>query len=186
MKLVQVCLFGLVFMLLGCVHYKEYPFPHSQNTNLDPQLVGTWKFENTKNKTNEHDILVFTVNQEKNMYEVYVGKSLSKHLAYTSTVKNKNYLNIQEQNTNNLNLLKYKVSGDRLILWLLNEVPIAKSIHKKEISGDVSSNMPVLPSTDIYLWENAASIKKYILLHDKELFPEPTYLIRTQSPTSSK
>ena len=190
MRLLQLFLFSLSFILVGCVHYKEYPFPHSRNINLDSQLVGTWKFDNEKNEDNESDILVFSINKEKNMYDLYISdptkKSSSKYPAYTSTFKDKYYLNIQIEKKDNYNFMKYEVSGNKLTLWILNESPIATSIRNKEIHGDVSSNMPVLPTTNIYFWENAKSIQKYILLHDKELFPEPVYFIKTQTPISSK
>ena len=190
MKLLQLFLLSLSFILVGCVHYKEYPFPHSKNINLDSQLIGTWKFDNEKNEDNESDILVFAINKENKLYDFYAGtpesKSSSKYIAYTSAVKNKHYLNIKKQQENDYNFLNYVVSGNKLTLWMLNESPIATSIRNKEIHGDVSSNMPVLPTTNIYFWENAKSIQKYILLHDKELFPEPVYFIKTQTPTSSK
>lgn len=190
MKLLPLSLFSLTFILVGCVHYKEYPFPYSKNIKLDSQLIGTWKFDNTKNDKNETDVLIFKKNKKINSFELYMEspkeKSSSKLQAYTVSLENNHYLNIQTEKTDNYNFMKYKVSGNKLTLWLLNDAPIATSIKNKEIHGDISSNMPVLPSTNIYVWENVTTIQKYILLHDKELFPKPTYLIRTQTPTSSK
>lgn len=43
MKLLHFCLLSLVFILLGCVQYKKYPFLYDKNNTIDSRLSGTWE-----------------------------------------------------------------------------------------------------------------------------------------------
>jgi len=191
MKLFQFSLFGLTFILVGCVHYKEYPFPYSKTATIDKRLVGVWKvdinqtdfpklFHQNKPENDEHYI-VFKPNKNNTMYTIY-GDSVNDPSnpilqAYTSSLSKVNYLNVsQGKDSNEFMHYKYIIKNNKLIIYRVNQKVLMEDIKNNTISGIVSPNSMFPSINEIYIIEKAEIYKKYLLTHDKKLYDIPLYL----------
>ena len=188
MKSSYLVLFAFIILINGCVKYKEYPFPYDNNNTIDKRLIGTWKiniektdfknfFDGSKPKNDEDLIITFIPNKTNTIFDMSLS-SPPIYKAYTSKLKKYNYLNFAvETNLNENNHYKYTINDDELVLYMLNPKILTEDIKNKKLWGDVSKN-GVLPITDIYVFEEKESYKKYLLENDERLYNLPLYLTR--------
>lgn len=139
----------------------------------------------------ENIVITFIANKTNTIYSMDTG-SLPLYNAYTSTLKEHNYLNFTpDTSPNEYNHLKYTINGDELVLYMQNGNVLTEDIKNKKLWGIVSKN-GILPIVEIYIIQQPESYKQYLLENDKRLYNLPLYLTRgkentsKQTPTSSK
>jgi len=159
------CIFLAVIVLLlyGCPYESEVPLGQSANSNIDTALVGNWQSKIADQSEsgfvsispfNEKELLIVIWEEGKSRRDLY--------RAYTSSVGDQKFLNIQEIKAANEKrswmFAAYSINGEELTIKIVED----KIFKDKNIASSTALNDFIkanLNSKDLYGGDNGTSMR---------------------------
>ena len=176
----------LLVLLTACVPYSNQPLTPPEKDTVDPAIFGTW-FWNEGQETGyihigrdeESGLLLVMMLSFNSAMEMDVSE-LSGH---TSTVNGSRYLNLRwvrpaDEGAGYM-FVKYQVSGEKLGISIMDDDPVEKAIEQGTLQGQVNREKW---TSSAQITAEQADLQRFLLSHDKELFPEMKHIPRLTLP----
>lgn len=165
--LVTTCSVALV--LPGCIVEFEQPYLTADNSKIDADLVGVWYMEGI----GKNPMVVVKGPPMTNRYQLVVENETTKPTLYTrelAGIKLLQYESPDESITSTL--VRYEITDDRLLVYLLDEDKLQAAISAGELKGKVVRKGGGLFSSgpDYKINDTPKRIEAYLLKHGKEAF----------------
>ncbi len=182
--LVCVCLFSLT----GCIAYFENPLSSTGEQVLDPDVFGSWYWQDEdesglvhigkKGKSDRFTLLMIE----------FSGSHQMKHSGFkghTTAFGGSTYLNLtplepEKNETRGYLLVKYQMLGGRLGVSLMDAAPVEQAVRKGGLKGKTDDQKKHSP---VYVTEDTAGVRQFILANDAALFKEVTFMSPLKLPT---
>ena len=170
---------SLVFVLIltGCGVYSQHPITPFNETQIDQKLFGTWSW---LEKAESGYIHIGVDDESKRLKVLMVSMhengemSFMEFEGHSSSVGKNHYLNLklmqpEEDRIDQYMFIKYAITSNLLNIGLMDSEMIVNAIKNGTLKGKVQRDTFV---TSAYLSEKGEMLQKFLLKHDKVLFPE--------------
>jgi hypothetical protein len=166
-QVVTLCVVGsLLAVVASCIDSKN-PLSDEKTSKIDERLIGAWKL------SGDNDLWKVSKSKGvKNALEVTVPESKVPDRVFTTTIKSKSYLSVQDEDPKTsakreaapYQIYQYRfIDKDSVEFRPMNSGVVEKAIAAKQLRGEMVRDTPVITDTP-------EAIAKYIEAHADACF----------------
>ena len=182
----KLLILSFILLMQGCIPQSVNPLTEPERDKLDTTLLGTWYWHDD----NEAGYIHIGLDKKTGLLRLVMADTgsdgvldVSEFVGHTSKLMGGKYLNIRYDYPKDdviagYLLVKYIVLPHSLGIALMDREAAESAIETGELQGEVRRGGPEL----IRITATPEALGKFVIHHNRELFPELKYLSRLELP----